>query len=572
DPLLRPVEWKRRQEVRMTTDVPIQNPDSFAQRPVGSIGTLVGPPICSAWARASVAERVEWVGRFRRLVARHQAELCSLMEVEIGKTPSEALFADVAPLLAAIGWCERHAGSILKPRRQRGAPWWLGSVRVTKRMEPLGAVAIIATWNYPVQLLGIQLVHALAAGNTVMVKPSESAPRTQVRLLELAAEAGLPRGALTVRPATREAGSAMLAEFRFDHVVFTGSTAVGRAINISLAGSLTPATLELSGRDSALVLEDADPKFAARCIWTAVTVNAGQTCMGPRRAIVHEAVYPAFVAELSKLASRARPRQMISEAAAVRCHELAQAAMKGGARDATGTLAEPLGRLVRPTAIVDCRADQAVVQGDHFGPLLAVLSVANITEMLRVHRSVGQHLVTSVFVKDRSRGRELAAELGSGIVMLNDVMVPTGHPAVGLGGHGASGMGVSRGEEGIRSMARPVWVTESKGGIRKMAMTLSPAMVRAAAWFIRWWYGGGLRERLAASESIPQAKSGPEAGVPLATPAVRSMGGERVGADDGVSGEAGLRTEIKLVQAPGAGAATMQAPDISAETEGSRTS
>lgn len=552
----------------MNADAPIQDRENGV--PAAVTTPLAGPPICAAWAKASVAERVEWAGRFRRLVARHQSELSSLMQEEIGKTPLEALFADVAPLLGAIGWCERHAASILKPRRQRGAPWWLGSVRVTKRMEPVGAVAIIATWNYPVQLLGIQLVHALIAGNTVFVKPSESSPRTQMRLLELASQAGLPRGALTVRPATREAGGELLAEFRFDHVVFTGSTEVGRKIGSKLAESLTPATLELSGRDSALVMADADPKLAAKCIWTAMTVNAGQTCMGPRRAIVHETAYPAFVAELSKLASKARPRQVINEAAAIKCYELAQAAMKAGARDATGTLAEPLGRLVRPTAILDCRPEHQIVRGDHFGPLLAVLSVANVPEMLRIHRSVGQHLVTSVFVKDRAYGRELASELDSGIVMLNDLMVPTGHPAVGLGGSGASGMGVSRGEEGIRSMARPVWVTESKGEIRKMGMTLSPSMVRIAAWAIRWWYGGGSRERTPESGSRTLAKPGLSVQSEVTGLPGLQSNPKQTGTASDVGGGVGVTPKVESEAVRSEEVAITPAREIAADAEGSR--
>jgi len=479
------------------TEIPTESPSPKAPAPV-----------CEAWFKASIGERVAWAGRFRRLVAHHQSELCDLMQDETDKTVQEALFADVAPLLGAIGWAESRAPALLKPRRQRGGPWWLGRVRVTKRREPLGSVAIIATWNYPVQLLGIELVHALLGGNTVTVKPSENVPKTQGLLLRLALEAGLPRGALTVLAATRQAGESLLRDRRFDHVVFTGSTAVGKAIAASVVGTLTPTTLELSGRDSALVLDDADPKFAARCIWTAVTINAGQTCMGPRRALVHEAVYAQFAAELSKLAAKARPRNVINEAAANRCHELAQAALRAGARDATGTLAEPLGRLVRPTALLDCRAGFEVVQGDHFGPLLAVVPVANLRDMLAVHRSIGQHLATSVFTKDRSRGRDIAADLVSGIVMINDSMVPTGHPAVGLGGRGPSGIGISRGEEGLLAMTHPVWVTESNGLIRRMTTTMSPSLVRMTGRFLRWWYGGSSRDR--APETVPVVETAVE--------------------------------------------------------------
>ena len=180
----------------------------------------------------------------------------------------------------------------------------------------LGRVLIIATWNYPIGLLGVQLVQAIAAGNHVTVKPSERSPESQRRLAGLAA-ACAPRGWIEVLDASRCEGERAVQNGAFDHVVFTGGTATGRQVAASAAQTLTPTSLELSGSDSALVLADADVRQAARRIWQAVTLNAGQTCMAPRRALVDRAIYGAFVAELAPLAAAARSVRLVDADQAV---------------------------------------------------------------------------------------------------------------------------------------------------------------------------------------------------------------------------------------------------------------
>ena len=488
------------------------------------------------WSRTPLSGRLAWLGRFRALVATHEPALAELIEQEVGKTRFEALMADALPLLAACKWLERRAPRLLKPRRVRGTPFWLAGTKLWQTHEPLGRVGIIATWNYPVQLLGIQLIQALVAGNDVVVKPSERSPRTHARLLALAVQAGLPDGTLSWTDATREAGEALLARTDLDHVVFTGSTEVGRTIARTLAERLVPATLELSGRDSAIVLDDADPKKSAAAIWAAVVTNAGQTCMGPRRALVHQTVYPAFVAALSKLAAKARPRTIIDEPSAQRCFEQVAQAINAGGRDAAwgggsapgspapnGGPVPPHGRLWRPTAVIDCPTDAALVQGAHFGPAIAVVKVASLDEALDLHDRAGQFLSTAVFTRDPARARALAARLGSTMVTINDVILPTAHPAASIGGRGPSGVGVSRGHFGLLAMTRPVFVASGKYGVRLAGQAPSPMVARLMARFMRRWYGGTNAAALrSASDTLAPAEAahaGPGAAAPAgATP------------------------------------------------------
>jgi acyl-CoA reductase-like NAD-dependent aldehyde dehydrogenase len=239
------------------------------------------------------------------LVAADLETLSSLAESEVGKPSWETITAELMPLIASCRWHARRAGRILKDRRLPGRPWWLLGQRGLVRRVPLGRVGIIGTWNYPIQLLGIQIVQAVVGGNQVVVKPSERSPKTQRRLIELAWAAGLSREDLVVMSSDRMAGGRLLQEPHLDHVVFTGSTAVGTRVAESAAGRLLPTTLELSGCDSAIVLDDADPVVAARSIWASVTMNAGQTCMAPRRVLVHADRHAAFAAALVPLAAGA---------------------------------------------------------------------------------------------------------------------------------------------------------------------------------------------------------------------------------------------------------------------------
>jgi aldehyde dehydrogenase (NAD+) len=442
------------------------------------------------WATSTLRQRLEWLGRFRTLLAGSIDPLCEMIAQEVGKPRWEAMTTDVLTLLAACRWHEKQAERILKPRRVGGGGMLGLGVSVIERREPLGRIAIIATWNYPVQLLGIQLVQALIAGNSVVVKPSENTPRTQAALLRMAIEAGLPEGTLRWVEATREAGARLLAENQFDHIVFTGSTSVGRAIAAVAADQLTPTTLELSGRDSAIVLDDADAALAARSIWSAVTMNAGQTCMAPRRVLVIGEVYDRFIAALAPLAAGAAPRKLISEQAARETYEQAAQAVRDGGRSLSGVLEPHHGRTLRPLAIVDCPSGSRLVEGRHFGPAVAIVRCASVDEALAIHRACDQHLATSIFTRSTARASTLAASLASALVTINDAVIPAGHPGTLVAGRGLSGWGASRGREGLLAMTRPVTVTSTSRLLRPPTREPDAAGLRKMASMLRWLFGG----------------------------------------------------------------------------------
>ncbi|MBY0311924.1 MAG: aldehyde dehydrogenase family protein [Phycisphaerales bacterium] len=446
-------------------------------------------PPASPWRASDLPQRLRWAKAFRKLLVQNSYSLCELISAEVRKTPWEAYSGDLLPLLAACRYHEKHAAKLLGPRRITGTPLWMLGQRHTTHRAPLGRVAIIATWNYPIQLLGIQMLQALIAGNDVVVKPSERAPRSQSLLIELAQHAGLPPGALESRSAARSAGQELLERERFDHIVFTGSTRVGACIARAAAETLTPTTLELSGCDSALVLADADVSLAARSIWMALTMNAGQTCMAPRRVLVEESCVSAFVAAISPLAAGARPRALIDAASADHVHALVLQTIDRGARSLTGVLEAPVGDRMRPVVLVDCPADAPLACHEHFGPALAVVPCSDRSEMLRIHRAQPQILSASIFTRSLSSARTLAVELNASIVTINDCVLPTAHPAAGISGRGMSGWGISRGPEGLLAMTRPVHISTTSPTLRPPSEEPEPSVARTLTRALTWWYG-----------------------------------------------------------------------------------
>lgn len=430
-----------------------------------------GSGISADW---TLAHRLRWLARFRRELVANREELAGCANAEVGKDRFETLVSDIAPLAAACRWHERRARGLLRPRRLGGGSVWQVGQRHWIHREPLGLVGIIATWNYPIQLLGVQLVQALVAGNRVVVKPSERCPRTQGRLLELADRAGTPGGALRALGHERDAGAMMLRDEPLDHVVFTGSTAVGIEVASALAGRLVPSTLELSGRDSAIVLEDADAGLAAAAIASAVRLNAGQTCMAPRRVLCVGPIADAVLDRLSAALADGPALVMCDDREAARVRALSGAGGEGAS--------------VRPMVAV-CGAGDPLVEGEHFGPVVALVRCTSEGEALALHRARGQHLATSVFTRDIARARRLAPELCAGTVTINDAILPTAHPGAPLPARARSGWGVTRGAEGLLAMTRPLHVSTTSRRVRAPASPPPPAVAARLDRFVGWWYG-----------------------------------------------------------------------------------
>ena len=434
-----------------------------------------------AWAERPLGDRGRGLGRFRRLLFEHRAEMASLIEREAGKPAAEAMRADVITTLDVARYCERRAGHVLSTRTIVPGNIALWRKRVTITHEPYGVVGIISPWNYPLLLPASTALAALIAGNAVVLKPSELTPATAVRLGELLRESGVPDGVIQVLPGDGETGAA-LASAEIDKLFFTGSAATGRKVAAACAQRLIPCALELGGSDPAIVLDDADLDTAVSGILWGRFSNAGQTCVAPKRAIVLDVVHDAFVARLAAAAERLvvgagtegsdvgpmiRPSQVDVLESQLRDAEHRGARIIGGARGR--------GHFFAPTIVDNATAEMRVAREETFGPLLAVIRVRDDDEAIGVATDTPFGLSASVWSRDLARARRIARRIAAGTVLVNDAVSVVGMADVPHGGVKESGTGRLHGEAGLREC------------VREKVIVVDPF----PSWRQPWWFGYG---------------------------------------------------------------------------------
>lgn len=434
------------------------------------------------WASRPVRDRCRPLRAVRALLVRDAARLCEAVAKDIRRIPEEVLGSDILPTADACAWLAGQAPRLLAPRRVSSSerPLWLFGNRDTIHRRPWGVVGIIGTWNYPIFLNATQIAHALTAGNGVLWKPSELAATSAELLHGLFIEAGYPADLLHRLPATREAGP-LLAEADVDYVVFTGSASVGRTLARRLGERLIPSTLELSGCDAMVVADDADATLAARAAWFGFTLNNGQTCLAVRRVFVTPARQDPFLAELGRLSQIGQPRPLAMPAQLQQLRQLVDDALAHGAR----LLTEPPPTTddhtaVRPVVIVNATAEMAVCREAAFAPILAVVPVPDIAAALAANARCPYALGASVFTRNPRWAESIAEQLGSGVVTVNDCIVPTAHPATPFGGRKQSGWGTTQGPEGLLGMTVPQ-VVSVRGLSFHPHYASDPAQVAATA-------------------------------------------------------------------------------------------
>jgi acyl-CoA reductase-like NAD-dependent aldehyde dehydrogenase len=376
------------------------------------------------------------------------------------RDPAETLAAEILPLAAAARFLERTAACLLAPRRPVGVrPLWLWGVRAQVRREPIGVVLILAPSNYPLMLPGVQALQALAAGNSVCIKPAPGCAGATTALALMLEEAGLPRGVVTMLDDTPEAGAAAVAGGP-DLIVFTGSAETGRRVLAAAAQRVVPAIMELSGCDAVFVLEGADLSLVADCIAYGLRLNGGATCIAPRRIFVQQAQAAALeAAVLVRL--RDVPSVTIPSHTAALLADVLSEAQANGAR----VLGRRDGTAIGPLLVAGATAQMRVAQVDLFAPVAALIVVDGIEAALTEARACPYALGASVF-GPRAAALAVAQRVQAGSVVVNDIVVPTADPRVPFGGRGASGFGVTRGAEGLLAMTSIKVVTVRCGRFR----------------------------------------------------------------------------------------------------------
>ncbi|MCA0392674.1 MAG: coniferyl aldehyde dehydrogenase [Proteobacteria bacterium] len=421
----------------------------------------------AAWqaGKPGFAQRRDDLLRLREALKRRLPEMADAVSADFGhRSRHESLVADGMTVLNEIDHLRRHLRRWMKPRRV-GVGWRFWPARAEVRHAPLGVVGVISPWNYPVNLALIPLATAIAAGNHVFLKPSEHTPRTTAFLQSLLAEV-FPADRVAVATGGADVAAAFAA-LPFDHLVFTGSTAVGRKVMAAAAPNLTPLTLELGGKSPAIVCADMPLERAAARLATGKWFNGGQTCIAPdyvllvgdaaRRDALVEALRAEVAARYGELRDPADYTRIINDAQFARLDGyLDDARARGLQVLALAPAHDRAQRLFAPTLVLEPGDDAAVMQEEIFGPILPVRSVASLEAAIAEVNARDRPLALYPFSHDRASVERILRETLAGGVTVNDSLLHFGISALPFGGVGPSGMGAYHGRAGFDAMGKPL--------------------------------------------------------------------------------------------------------------------
>ena len=412
-----------------------------------------------AYPSPSAADRLQWLEALHDLLASHQQPVIDAISEDFGnRSADETRLAEIMPSLDGIRHAKRHLTRWMKPSRRRvGMAFQPASARVV--YQPLGVVGIIVPWNYPLCLAIGPLIGALAAGNRVMLKMSESTPATGQLLKELLAQI-FPEDQVAVVLGEAEVGIAF-SKLSFDHLLFTGSTSVGRHVMRAAAENLTPVTLELGGKSPAIVSTDVPLADAAERIAFGKTLNAGQTCVAPDYVLVPRPRIDEFVEAYRKVVRRFYPQLADNPDYTSIINRRQQARLQGYLDDAQAKGARLLPlfeqgqeRRMPHCLLLDVTDEMQVMQDEIFGPLLPVVPYDEIGQALAYVNARPRPLALYYFGYDRAEQRHVLRHTHSGGVCLNDTLLHVAQDDLPFGGVGPSGMGHYHGHDGYLTFSK----------------------------------------------------------------------------------------------------------------------
>ena len=440
------------------------------------------------------AVREDRLNRLGRLIETHGDRFAASISRDFGtRSPTEIRITETMVLQSGIRHARRHLAAWMKPRRVATALAYRPGRSMVMR-QPLGVIGIISPWNYPLQLALGPLIGALAAGNRAMIKPSELTPSFSAALQAAFAES-FAADEVAVVTGDAAVGKAFAA-LPFDHLVFTGSTAVGREVAQAAAKNLTPVTLELGGKSPAIIDASCNlAEVADRLAWGKL-INAGQTCIAPDYALVPRGDVDRFVQALRAGMLRLYPTfranpdyaGIINERHWQRLHDLVDDARARGARVIElEPSSEGVGRQLAPTLLLDVNDEMRVMREEIFGPVLPIVAYDTLADALAYVNRHDRPLALYWFGTDRAaRDRVLAGTIAGGVT-INDTLMHIAQDGLPFGGVGASGHGRYHGEFGFRqfSQEKAVFVQSRFAGSGIIRPPYKPSIGRLLGWLSR---------------------------------------------------------------------------------------
>jgi len=416
-----------------------------------------------AWGEMPSADRRKVLQQVSRDVLRRADEIADTVVAETGKPRVEAYTSELFPALDALAWLARHAEALLAPERVGYPQLHLKHKRALLHYEPLGVVAVIAPWNFPFAIPFTQAAYALAAGNAVVLKPSELTPLTGALVAEIFASAGAP---FALAQGDGVVGEALVCSRGLAKVLFTGSADVGRRVAAAAGERLVPVTLELGGKDPMLVLDDADLSRAVDgALWGAF-LNCGQVCSGVERIYVEGHLYEPFVEELARKAQELDLGPLISAERRDEVAALVDDALSHGARAVTGgRVPGRTGWFYEPTVLVDVPATARIEHEETFGPVVTVARTSDENAAVRSANDSPFGLGASVWTSDAERAKRIAHRLRAGTVWHNDHAYSYAAAQATWGGRGESGFGRTHSKHGLYDLAAPKFVDRDSGRV-----------------------------------------------------------------------------------------------------------
>ncbi len=455
------------------TAIPAEDPGAEAQRILDAQRAAVlreGVP--------DLAARLASLDKLAGQIKKHRRAFAEAISSDFGnRSAAESDLAEVMTALNGIKHAQKHLAKWMKPQR-RAVHWTFKPNRARVVYQPLGVVGIISPWNYPLMLSLAPISDALAAGNRVILKPSELTPRVSALLKLMIEEVFAPEQVAVVLggPEVAQAFSAL----PFDHLLFTGSTAVGRHVMRAASDNLTPVTLELGGKSPVVVCRDYPLKKAARTIAIGKLLNAGQTCIAPDYALVPadlaESFAEAFLAETRSLypaiAGNADYSSIVSDRHYRRLVALIDGARAAGARvlqrEDPGAAGE---RKLPPTVLLATKPDMPVMQEEIFGPILPVVPYGDLDQAIQLINGGPKPLALYCFSNDHAVVEGVVNRTSSGGVTVNGTLMHVAQDDLPFGGVGPSGMGAYHGHDGFLrlSHARAVFEISRFSSLDRLA-------------------------------------------------------------------------------------------------------